>query len=137
MRKCIIFCFMLLGIQWCYLVVIGNTGIGISLLASGILSSLIGILIFFLNEKIFHVKYIVFYIFNICINMLLGLLIFFTYKAYDTLSSFWFFVFQIKYTSMEFLIPFVIVKGIPAYFICTSLFMFLLNLMKKHGMFTK
>ena len=122
---------MLLGIQWCYLVVIGNTGIGISLLVSGILSSLIGILIFFLNEKIFHVKYIVFYIFNICINMLLGLLIFFTYKAYDTLSSFWFFVFQIKYTSMEFLIPFVIVKGIPAYFICTSLFLFLLNLMKK------
>lgn len=122
---------MLLGIQWCYLVVIGNTGIGISLLVSGILSSLIGILIFFLNEKIFHVKYIVFYIFNICINMLLGLLIFFTYKAYDTLSSFWFFVFQIKYTSMEFLIPFVIVKGIPTYFICTSLFLFLLNLMKK------
>ena len=137
MRKCIIFCFMLLGIQWCYLVVIGNTGIGISLLVSGILSSLIGMLIFFLNEKIFHIKYIVFYIFNICINMLLGLLIFFTYKAYATLSSFWIFVFQIKYTSMEFLIPFVIVKGIPVYFICTSLFMFLLNLMKKHGMFTK
>lgn len=98
--------------------------------------SIIGILIFLLNVKVFHFKLCLFLLFNSIIFVCSCSLFFLMCKASeisyllsDFLEIFWIFIFRAEQDPLSIIV--IGILNIPAYYICSVISYIILNFIKK------
>ena len=98
--------------------------------------SIIGILIFLLNVKVFHFKLCLFLLFNSIIFVCSCGLFFLMCKASeisyllsDFLETFWIFIFRAEQDPLSIIV--IGILNIPAYYICSVISYIILNFIKK------